>query len=180
MYKNIGKLSGKVPYVEEEMQVGISAELYQLIYICGQYACVTPLVVCAKASVCVVSCLVWQKLCGVWVSFALHHLTWLYLTAHPSKTLLFCLIEKWLWKIPSHLSWIYMKMKITSSSLVYSLMNNSSGCTQLFFFIIIIINYVCIAGKDRKAVTAASWEMLNVKNLVRPRCAIWELEDRQW
>lgn len=40
-------------------------------------------------------------------------------------------------------------------------MNNSSSCTQLFF-IIIIINYVCIAGKDRKAVTTASWEILNV------------------
>lgn len=48
-----------------------------------------------------------------------------------------------------------MKMKIMSSSLVYSLMNNSSSCTQLSF-IIIIINYVCIAGKDRKAVTTAS------------------------
>lgn len=47
-----------------------------------------------------------------------------------------------------------MKMKIMSSSLVYSLMNNSSSCTELFF--IIIINYVCIAGKDRRAVTAAS------------------------
>lgn len=46
-------------------------------------------------------------------------------------------------------------MKITSRSLLYSLMNNSSCCAQLFF-IIIIINYVCIAGEDKKAVSAAS------------------------
>lgn len=61
-------------------------------------------------------------------------------------------------------------------------MNNSSSYTQLFIISIIsiIINYVGIAGKDRKAVTAASWEMLNLKNLVRPRCVIFEKEDRQW
>lgn len=55
------------------MKVGISTQLYQLIYICGQYACITPLVMCAIASACIVSSVVWQKLCGVWVSFALHY-----------------------------------------------------------------------------------------------------------
>lgn len=48
------------------------------------------------------------------------------------------------------------------------------------FIIIIIINYVCMAGKDREAVTTASREMLNLKNLVRLRCVVWEKEDRQW
>lgn len=130
---------------------------------------------------CRASCLhsqLWQKWCGFGKVLLCITLTWLYLSVHASKLLLLYLTEKWLWNIHSHLSWIYMKMKITSSILVYSLMNNSSSCTQLF--IIIIINYVCIAGKDRKAVTAASWEMLNLKNLVRPRCVIWEKEDRQW
>lgn len=59
------------------MKMGISTHLHQLIYICGQYSGITALVICAKASVCIVSCVVWQKLCGFWVSFALHyaHLT---------------------------------------------------------------------------------------------------------
>lgn len=155
MYKNIGKLSGKVAHMEEEMKAGVSAQLYQLICICGQYVCSTPLVVRAKASVCIASSVIWQKLGGVWVSSFCVVLTWLCLTVHMSKTLLFYRIEKLLGKIHSHLSWIYMKIKIMSSSLVYSLMNNSSRCTQLFI-IIIIINYVYRAGKDREVVTAAS------------------------
>jgi len=63
--------------MEEEMKAGISAQLYQLIYVCGQYACTTPLVVCAKVSVCLVSFVFWQKLWRVGLSFALHyaHLT---------------------------------------------------------------------------------------------------------
>lgn len=138
--------------------------------------CLWALCTCAEPPVCTAS----SGKNGVGLGkfcFALHSLD---LTVHASKLLLLYLTEKWLWNIHSHLSWIYMKMKITSSILVYSLMNNSSSCTQLFIIIIIIINYVCIAGKDRKAVTAASWEMLNLKNLVRPRCVIWEKEDRQW
>lgn len=63
--------------MEEDMKMGVSVQLYQLIYIWGQYTCITPVAVRAEASVCIVSCAVWQKRCGVGGSFALHyaHLT---------------------------------------------------------------------------------------------------------
>lgn len=92
-----------------------------------------------------------QKWCGFGKVLLCIALTWLDLTVHTSKLLLLYLTEKWLWNIPCHPSWVYMKKKIMSSILVYSFINNSSSCTQLFI-IIIIINYVCIAGKDRKAI----------------------------
>lgn len=139
IYKNVGKLSGKVAYMEEEMKVGRSSQLCQLIYICGQYAHITPLVVCAKASVCMVGSVVWQKLCEVWVSFALHcaHLT--VLNCAHIKTLPFSLTEKWLWKIHSHLSWIYMKMKIMSNSWYIHLWIIHPAAHSYFLLLLLLI-----------------------------------------